>query len=165
MPDPRSQEDDPVCELSASKDVSTRSDPSPQEALVRTQPSLQVDYDILLSATYQVPVLYFGLRSHNHGPLGLDEVYQYVVPEQYRQELKSVGVMGGISMGVGACSKPRDKSSRLFLFLRSTIQILVPRPFSSTRATPPMLWRTSQTQRTSLLGHISSSGSASLAIA
>ncbi|CAI7633632.1 unnamed protein product [Penicillium bialowiezense] len=99
MPDPRSQEDDPVCELSASKDVSTRSDSSPQEALVRTQPSLQVDYDILLSATYQVPVLYFGLRSHNHGPLGLDEVYQYVVPEQYRQELKSVGVMGGISMG------------------------------------------------------------------
>ncbi|KAJ5347725.1 Autophagy-related protein 3 [Penicillium brevicompactum] len=79
-PDPRSQEDDP-------------------EALVRTQPSLQVDYDILLSSTYQVPVLYFGLRSHNHGPLGLDEVYQYVVPEQYKQELKSVGVMGGISMG------------------------------------------------------------------
>lgn len=61
--------------------------------------------------------MYFGLRSHNHGPLGLDDVYQYVVPEQYRQQLKSVGVMGGISMGVGACSKPRDKSSRLFLFL------------------------------------------------
>ena len=71
----------------------------------------------MLSPTYQVPVLYFGLRSHNHGPLGLDDVYQYVVPEQYRQELKSVGVMGGISMGVGACSKPRDKSSCLFLFL------------------------------------------------
>ncbi|CAI7673494.1 unnamed protein product [Penicillium viridicatum] len=71
------------------------------EALVRakSQPSLQIDYDILLSPTYQVPVLYFGLRWHNHGPLGLDEVYQYVVPERYRQELKSVGVMGGISMG------------------------------------------------------------------
>ncbi|KAJ5487919.1 hypothetical protein N7530_002219 [Penicillium desertorum] len=71
------------------------------EALVRAkpQPSLQIDYDILLSPTYQVPVLYFGLRWHNHGPLGLDEVYQYVVPEQYRRQLKSVGVMGGISMG------------------------------------------------------------------
>jgi ubiquitin-like-conjugating enzyme ATG10 len=84
--------------------VSTGPDPSPQEALVRAnpQPSLQIDYDILLSPTYQVPVLYFSPRWHRHGPLGLDDVYQYVVPEQYRQELKSVGVMGGISMGVGA---------------------------------------------------------------
>ncbi|KAJ5834293.1 hypothetical protein N7447_000319 [Penicillium robsamsonii] len=79
--------------------VSTCPDPSPQEALVRANPpSLQIDYDILLSPTYQVPVLYFGLRWDN-GPLGLDQVYQYIVPEQYRQELKSVGVMGGISMG------------------------------------------------------------------
>lgn len=93
------------------------SDPSPQEALVRAQPSLQIDYDIVLSPTYQVPVLYFGLRSHSHGPLGLDDVYQYVVPEQYRQELKSVGVMGGISMGVGASSDPRDKElTSFFLF-------------------------------------------------
>ncbi|KAJ5774625.1 hypothetical protein N7457_009521 [Penicillium paradoxum] len=71
------------------------------EALVRAhaQPGLQIDYDILLSPTYQVPILYFSPRWHSHGPLGLDEVYQYVVPEQYRQELKSVGVIGGISMG------------------------------------------------------------------
>jgi ubiquitin-like-conjugating enzyme ATG10 len=106
-------------ELWPPRDVSTCPDSSPQEALVRAkpQPSLQIDYDILLSPTYQVPVLYFGLRWHNHGPLGLDEVYQYVVPEQYRQQLKSVGVMGGISMGVGAFSEPRDKSSCLVFFL------------------------------------------------
>lgn len=57
----------------------------------------------MLSPTYQVPVLYFVLRWHNHwGPMGLDAVYQYVVPKQYRQQLQSVGVMGGISFGVGA---------------------------------------------------------------
>ncbi|KAJ5860590.1 Autophagy-related protein 3 [Penicillium soppii] len=94
-----SQEDDPVCRFPAPRERVHLCDPSPQEALVRTQPSLQVDYDIVWSPTYQVPVLYFGLRSHSHGPLGLDEVYQYVVPEQYRQQLKNVGVMGGISMG------------------------------------------------------------------
>ncbi|KAJ5615441.1 hypothetical protein N7537_000555 [Penicillium hordei] len=96
-----SQDEDPVCRVLAPRDVSTCPNSSPQEALVRTkpQPSLQIDYDILLSPTYQVPTLYFGLRWDNHGPLGLDEVYQYVVPERYRQELKSVGVMGGISMG------------------------------------------------------------------
>ncbi|KAJ5961067.1 uncharacterized protein N7479_008217 [Penicillium vulpinum] len=100
------------------RDVSTCPDSSLQEALVRAKPEprLQIDYDILLSPTYQVPVLYFGLRWHNHGPLGLDEVYQYVVPERYRQELKSFGVMGGISMGVGAFSEPRDKSSCLLFY-------------------------------------------------
>ncbi|KAJ5443879.1 uncharacterized protein N7458_007751 [Penicillium daleae] len=75
------------------------------EALVRTNlhPTLQIDYDIVLSPTYQVPVLYFVLRWHNHqGPVGLDAVYQYVVPEQYKQQLQNVGVMGGISFGVGA---------------------------------------------------------------
>lgn len=78
-----------------------------QEALVRTNlhPTLQIDYDVVLSPTYQVPVLYFVLRWHNHqGPVGLDAVYQYVVPEQYKQQLQNVGVMGGISFGVGAHS-------------------------------------------------------------
>ncbi|KAJ6113705.1 Atg10p [Penicillium sp. IBT 18751x] len=72
------------------------------EALIRTDlgPRLQIDYDIVLSPTYQVPVLYFTLRWHHHqGPLGLETVYQYVVPEQYRKELKTVGVLGGISFG------------------------------------------------------------------
>ncbi|KAJ6137661.1 Atg10p [Penicillium samsonianum] len=85
----------------ALEDLEESQEDEDPEALVRAklQPSLQIDYDILLSPTYQVPVLYFSLRWHNHGPLGLDEVYQYVVPERYRQELKNVGVMGGISMG------------------------------------------------------------------
>ncbi|KAJ5083821.1 hypothetical protein N7456_013248 [Penicillium angulare] len=72
------------------------------ETLVRTnlKPKLQVDYDIVLSPSYQVPVLYFALRwLHQNGPVGLDAVYQYVVPEQYQTQMKTVGVMGGISMG------------------------------------------------------------------
>ncbi|KAJ5085646.1 Atg10p [Penicillium argentinense] len=74
---------------------------SPQEAVIRTsgKPSLHIDYDIVLSPTYQVPVLYFTIREANQGPVGLDTVYQYVVPELYRKEVKSVGVMGGISFG------------------------------------------------------------------
>ncbi|PYI25331.1 autophagy-related protein Atg10 [Aspergillus indologenus CBS 114.80] len=73
------------------------------EALIRTaEPSvgLHVVYDVLLSPTYQVPVLYFNLRPTDHpGPLGIDAVYRYLVPSQYRKELQSVGVMGGISLG------------------------------------------------------------------
>ncbi|KAJ6020814.1 Autophagy-related protein 3, partial [Penicillium herquei] len=73
-----------------------------QEELIRSnlKPQLQVDYDIVLSPTYQVPVLYFALRwLHQNGPVGLDAVYQYLVPEQYQSQVKSVGVMGGISLG------------------------------------------------------------------
>ncbi|KAJ5500544.1 Autophagy-related protein 3 [Penicillium expansum] len=101
LADEESQEDeDPVCRILAPQGTCpliTCPDSAPQEALVRAkpQPSLQIDYDILLSPTYQVP---------------------YVVPERYRQELKSVGVMGGISMGVGAFSEPRDKSSCLLFY-------------------------------------------------
>ncbi|KAL3457776.1 hypothetical protein BJX64DRAFT_292821 [Aspergillus heterothallicus] len=71
------------------------------EALARkfdTYDSLQVDYDIVLSATYQVPVLYFVLR-HEGKLLGIDEVYRYLVPNQYRENVKGVGIMGGISFG------------------------------------------------------------------
>ncbi|KAL2808680.1 hypothetical protein BJX63DRAFT_23487 [Aspergillus granulosus] len=71
------------------------------ESLVRTSDTyngLQVDYDIVLSATYQVPVLYFVLRQA-WKLLGIEEVYRYLVPNQYRKNIQSVGIMGGISFG------------------------------------------------------------------
>ena len=87
---------------------------SPQEALIRSDldRNLQIDYDIVYSPTYQVPVLYFILRWNNYqGPIGLNEVYQYVVPEQYKKELKSVGIMGGISFGVSGPPKRKKEIS------------------------------------------------------
>ncbi|CEN61530.1 hypothetical protein ASPCAL08184 [Aspergillus calidoustus] len=71
------------------------------ETLVRaanTYDNLQVDYDIILSDTYQVPVLYFVLRQADK-LLGMDEVYRYLVPSQYRENIQGVGIMGGISFG------------------------------------------------------------------
>ncbi|KAJ5818310.1 hypothetical protein N7474_003901 [Penicillium riverlandense] len=101
--DEEEEEQDPVCTSQPPRVMLHRPDQASQEALVRAapNPSLQVDYDILLSSTYRVPVLFFRLKwnHHHHGPVGLDAVYQYVVPEQYRQGLQSVGVMGGISLG------------------------------------------------------------------
>ncbi|PGG96632.1 hypothetical protein AJ79_09505 [Helicocarpus griseus UAMH5409] len=65
---------------------------------------LTVEYNILLSPTYQVPILYFFLRNNNNpsvkGPEGLlDVVYKHLVPAQYRSELRDVGIMGGLSLG------------------------------------------------------------------
>lgn len=62
-------------------------------------PVPSVEYNILLSPTYRVPVLYFFLHDLPPGSLsGLDAVHGLIVPEQMRSELQQVGVMGGISM-------------------------------------------------------------------
>ncbi|KAL2368524.1 hypothetical protein RJ035_000882 [Blastomyces gilchristii] len=82
-----------------------------QEELIR-QPrcssKLQVEYNIMLSPTYQVPILYFFLHNINNnssdisakGPDSLlDVVYNCLVPAQHRSVLKDVGIMGGLSIG------------------------------------------------------------------
>lgn len=62
-----------------------------------------VDFNILLSTTYRVPVLYFRLRNLPvRGPQGLDAVYQILVPRDAEAALRGSGVMGGISMAVSS---------------------------------------------------------------
>jgi ubiquitin-like-conjugating enzyme ATG10 len=86
--------------------------PMSQETLTRSsingsQLDLTIDYDIVLSPTYQVPVLYFVFPSVPHvGTTGLDAIYQYLVPRPYASPLKKSGVMGGISFGV--CHRPQS---------------------------------------------------------
>lgn len=94
---------------------------SPQEALIRSDspPILHIEYEILLSSTYQVPVLYFTLHRNDQGPIGLDGVYQYLVPESYKTQLKSVGVMGGISFGVSSSLHPLQKEKRNEVFKKA----------------------------------------------
>jgi ubiquitin-like-conjugating enzyme ATG10 len=80
-------------------------DTSDQQALIRHSPSgcesIAVDLSILLSPTYQVPVLWF--TAHEvplHGPSGLDAVYHYLVPDLQKCGIRQVGILGGISMAV-----------------------------------------------------------------
>ncbi|GAD93518.1 autophagy-related protein Atg10 [Paecilomyces variotii No. 5] len=73
------------------------------EALIRPAcpaTRVEIEYSITRSPTYQVPVLYFTWRhAPPAGPRGIDTVYTYLVPDQYKDELKAVGVLGAISMG------------------------------------------------------------------
>src|ERR1700733_2207549 len=63
--------------------------------------SIVVDFSILLSPTYQVPVLWFTIHEVPlHGPSGLDAVYQYLVPDLQKSGIRQVGILGGISMAV-----------------------------------------------------------------
>jgi ubiquitin-like-conjugating enzyme ATG10 len=66
-----------------------------------------VEYHILLSQTYRVPVLYFFLRNLPvMGPKGINAVYEFLVPHQFRSELRAVGVVGAISIGVSTFRLP-----------------------------------------------------------
>jgi len=71
---------------------------------------LTVDFSITLSPTYCVPVLWFWCEQYSgRTALGIEEVYDWVVPHASQAPLRSVGVMGGISMAVSRlapCKRP-----------------------------------------------------------
>jgi len=80
--------------------MATGTDGPPPYSLYSHQP--YVTYEIHLHPTYQMPTLWFTLHDLPNGesPFDLDSVYRYLVPEQYKSQLRSVGVMGGISAAV-----------------------------------------------------------------
>ena len=55
----------------------------------------------MLSATWQVPVLYFApMWTESLEPLTLKEVYTFIVEKSSKEALEDVGILGGISHGV-----------------------------------------------------------------
>ncbi|KAL2065032.1 hypothetical protein VTL71DRAFT_4172 [Oculimacula yallundae] len=58
-----------------------------------------VTYEIHLHATYKMPTLWFTLHDLPMGDptFDLDSVYRYLVPTQFKSELRAAGVTGGIS--------------------------------------------------------------------
>lgn len=64
--------------------------------------TIYIEYSIVRSPAYQVPVLWFTLNRVPAGiTTGIDAVYQYLVPEATRSGLRQVGIMGAISIAVG----------------------------------------------------------------
>ncbi len=67
-----------------------------------------VDYTILHSPTYRVPVLYFYLRnppppsSSSSAKSSLDFIYEHLVPSHQRESLQNVSVLGGIGITVSS---------------------------------------------------------------
>ncbi|KXT13135.1 hypothetical protein AC579_5639 [Pseudocercospora musae] len=56
-------------------------------------------YDIVLSPSYQVPVLYLKAEyASNSSSLSIAEMYRLLVPDAVRQQVEAVGVMGALSM-------------------------------------------------------------------
>lgn len=62
-------------------------------------PQMVIEYDIILSPSYQVPVLYFSIIDPNFKlPPTMQTLYQYVIPPQYNEQTRSVGAIGGITV-------------------------------------------------------------------
>lgn len=75
-----------------------------QAAIHHTPPSAissSIEYNIIYSTSYQVPVLYFLIHdTPRTKTLGIDWVYENLVPHHLRDAAKEIGVMGSIGMAV-----------------------------------------------------------------
>ncbi|KAH6675575.1 hypothetical protein B0J14DRAFT_367257 [Halenospora varia] len=74
----------------------TRNEPPPY-SLYSHQP--YVTYEIHLHPTYRMPTLWFTLHDlpMAEPTLDMESVYRYLVPEEYKSQLRAAGVIGGIS--------------------------------------------------------------------
>jgi Autophagocytosis associated protein, active-site domain len=62
---------------------------------------IRTDYHVVLSQTWQVPVLFFlPIWAETLEPLTLQEIYRFLVEKSSEKVLEEVGVLGGISHGV-----------------------------------------------------------------
>lgn len=64
-------------------------------------PRTLVQYDILLSPIYRVPVLYFSITDpqHRFAPT-MDTLYKHVIAPQFKAQVENTGIIGGITVHV-----------------------------------------------------------------
>ncbi|KAF3041241.1 hypothetical protein E8E11_004569 [Didymella keratinophila] len=61
-----------------------------------------IHYDVVLSPSYRVPVLYFSISDTLHRyPPTMETLYSAVIPPTFRAQAVHVGVIGGITVTVG----------------------------------------------------------------
>ncbi|KAJ4411097.1 hypothetical protein N0V91_001470 [Didymella pomorum] len=61
-----------------------------------------IHYDVVLSPTFRVPVLYFSISDTLHRyPPTMEMLYSVVIPPAFRAQAEHVGVIGGITITVG----------------------------------------------------------------
>ncbi|KAH9844418.1 autophagy-related protein Atg10 [Teratosphaeria destructans] len=79
--------------------VEDEEDPEALQSVSSQKTETRVDYDIIYSPSYQVPVLYLTATPlSGTGPTSLAQIYDLLVPSQCRNQIESMGVMGAVSM-------------------------------------------------------------------
>lgn len=65
-----------------------------------------VHYDVVLSPSYRLPILYFAISDTLHRyPPTMETLYSVVIPPAFRAQAEHVGVIGGITITVGLCGE------------------------------------------------------------
>ncbi|KAK6334734.1 hypothetical protein TWF718_010182 [Orbilia javanica] len=86
-------------------DVDIEDDEDDPEALIPSSPppsTHKVVYSIVFSPIYSVPILHFTINPLPPlppTPVSLADVYELLVPASRREELRGLGIQGGISQG------------------------------------------------------------------
>ena len=66
-----------------------------------TSPRAVIHYDVVLSPSYRVPVLYFTISDIQHRyPPTMETLYSHIMPPTFRVQAEHVGVIGGITVTV-----------------------------------------------------------------
>ncbi|CAG8503140.1 13276_t:CDS:2, partial [Acaulospora colombiana] len=78
-------------------DVFEDDDPSVLSTLSSSEEYLTVDYHVIYSTSYKVPVLYFNVYYDDGTPLKIDEIYSNLVQPSRFEDIKPAGFYGGIS--------------------------------------------------------------------
>jgi hypothetical protein len=67
----------------------------------RKDKNLVLNFEILLSSSYRVPVLYFTAKDSSGSPItDASTIFRDLVPAELQSQVADVGVIGGISMTV-----------------------------------------------------------------
>ena len=65
--------------------------------------SMTAEYNIILSQTYRVPVLYIQLpHEAGNGVQGIEFIHRHLVMKTLAPDLDRLGVLGGVTMTVGS---------------------------------------------------------------
>jgi ubiquitin-like-conjugating enzyme ATG10 len=88
-------------------------DDNDEESLIPSTLSrnqIRVIYDIFLSPTYHVPVLYISISDPQHRyPPTMTTLYEQLIPAQYKAQAEGVGVIGGITITVSTFKRRVEK--------------------------------------------------------
>ncbi|KAK6354340.1 hypothetical protein TWF730_008747 [Orbilia blumenaviensis] len=96
-----SQNGDEDGDFNAEIEEDEEDDDDPEEFIrPLSTPTHRVTYSITLSPIYSVPILHFSINTPPPTPptpVSLDDVYELLVPPSKREEVRGLGVQGGIS--------------------------------------------------------------------
>jgi len=109
-----------VADASENSEEAELDEDDDEVAMTATSNPVVAHYDILLSPSYRVPVLYFSISDSQHRyPPSMDTLYSYIIPPAFRAQSEHVGVIGGITIAVRFRGL---RESKLSLRVSRTIQ-------------------------------------------